>query len=710
MRGLRRWGGALGLGLLLSQGPAAQTAGTEEGGDKVSLNFVNADIAAVIQAIGKLSGRNFVVDPRVKGNINIVTSTPVPRATSYVILTSALRLQGYAVIEGNGVTQVVPEADAKLHAGPVGKGRPAVADNRLVTQVFVLKHESAAQVVPVIRPLVAPNNTVTAYAGNNSVVVTDYAENVRRIGQIIESIDVPQDGVRIFKLEHVSAVDAATTINRLMNDGNAAAQDASQRVTVVADNRSNSLLVRSDNLSRIAAVRQLVTSLDVPGSLGNIHVVYLKNAEAVKVAQTLRAVLSGESGSLAASGSGGTGSSFSGSTAATTSATSNAPGASNVPSFSSSTGNSTQATGGGMVQADPMTNSLIITAPEPVYNDLRRAIDQLDRRRAQVYVEALITEISAETAAEFGIQWQTGKISNSNGVVGGTNFSSGGGNILSIASGATNPGTGMNLILGGGTVSVLGKDMLNLNMLARFLQSDTKANILSTPNLITLDNEEAKMVVGQNLPFVTGQYTSTGTTSTVSNPFQTIERKDVGLTLKVKPQISESGTVRLQIYQEVSSVVGTTASNTNGPITNKRAIESTVLVDDGAIIALGGLIEDSYNSGADRVPLLGDVPVVGSLFRYDSRKRSKTNLVVFLRPVILRDGVSAQGITDARYDYIIGQQRQTDKPQQLLRGEAPFPELPPRDVAAPAQPYYLPAGAEAPVPGMALRKSDQLSQ
>lgn len=685
-------------GLCLPLG--AQEAGRE---DFVSLNFVNADIGAVIQAISKLSGRNFVVDPRVKGSINIVTATPVHRSLTYSILSSALRLQGYAVVEANGVTQVVPEADAKLHAGPVNKIRKTGDDNHLVTQVFTLKHESAAQIVPVIRPLVAPNNTVTAYPGNNSVVVTDYAENVRRIGQIIESIDVPQDGVRVFQLTNTSAVDLAATINRLMNDaGNTGGiMDGSQKVSVVADSRSNSLLVRSDNLSKIGAVRQLVTSLDVPGAVGNIHVIYLKNAEAVKIAQTLRAVLSGDTNAVASNGS----SSFSNTNPANGTAPQNA----NTPSWGTGSGAS-QATGSSLIQADAMTNSLIITAPEPIYNNIRRAVDQLDRRRAQVYVEALITEISADAAAEFGIQWQTGKLSNSNSVVGGTNFGSGGANILNLSSGANTPAAGMNLMLGGGTVTVLGKDILNLDMLARFLQSDTKANILSTPNLITLDNEEAKMVVGQNLPFVTGQYTSTGTTSTVSNPFQTIERKDVGLTLKVKPQISESGTVRLQIYQEASSVVGTSASNTNGPITNKRSIESTVLVDDGAIIALGGLIEDSYNSGSDRVPLLGDIPYFGSLFRYDSRKRSKTNLIVFLRPVILRDAASAQGVADERYDYIIGQQRNTDKTQSLMRGEAPFPELPPRDVPAPAQPYYLPAGSATPAPDMALRKSDQLAQ
>ncbi|MBN8439822.1 MAG: type II secretion system secretin GspD [Candidatus Accumulibacter sp.] len=641
--------------------------------DAVSLNFVNAEIGAVIQAIGKLSGRNFVVDPRVKGTINIVTPRPVDKTLIYSILLSALRLQGYAVIEGKGVTRVVPEADAKLYATPVGKGKPTTDGDRVQTEVFTLRHESAAQVLPVIRPLVAPNNSVTVYAAKNSLVVTDYAENLQRIARIIESIDVPQSGVRVFALQHASAADVATAVNRLMNDGAAVATgggaaDGSQRVSVQADARSNSLLVWSENLSKIAAVRQLVTALDVPGSAGNIHVIYLRNAEAVKVAQTLRAVLSGEAGSQPMGNP-----SFAPNSRSTTPSP---PGTTAFPDSSSGAASGLPpTTGGGIVQADAMTNSLIITAPEAIYHNIKRVVEQLDKRRAQVYVEALITEIIAEKAAEFGIQWQAGKVGTTS-AYGGTNFSTGGGNILNLATGATLPNVGMNLIMGSGSVTVLGKEILNLNVLAYLLESETRANILSTPNLVTLDNEEAKIVVGRNLPFVTGQYTNTGAGTTVTNPFQTIERKDVGLTLKIKPQISEGGTVRLQIYQEASSVVESTAGNLNGPVTNKRSIESTVLVDDGAIIALGGLVEDSYSAGSERVPLLGDIPYLGALFRYDNRKRSKTNLVIFLRPVILRDGATAANLSNERYDYVIGQQSGSDRPDNRWRGEEAPPLLP----------------------------------
>ena len=699
--------------------PAAPALANEAGtGETVSLNFVNAEIGAVIQAISRISGRNFVVDPRVKGTLNIVTARPVPRNLSYSILLSALRLQGYAAIEGQGVTKIVPEADAKLHAVPVGKGQGAGGGDRLTTQVFTLHHESASQLVPVIRPLVSPNNTVTAYPGNNSLVVTDYAENIGRIARIIESIDVPQGDMRVINLKHASALDLAQTVNRLLNDtgsGNVGGTpgvggDASQRVSVIGDPRTNSLLVRSENPSKLNAVRQLVANLDQPGAAGNIHVVYLKNAEATKVAQTLRAVLSGETGNT---GQGSTGSSTSGSSFAPTStgsssgtSTGSSSGVGSTSSFgssnSSTSGTGMGATGNGIVQADAMSNALIITAPDAIYNNVRKVIDQLDRRRAQVYVEALITEVSTERAAEIGIQWQAGKLGSTT-AFGGTTFNSGGNNILNLATSlassnaATLPGNGLNLLLGGGTISVGGREIANLNMLARFLESDTKANILSTPNLVTLDNEEAKIVVGRNVPFVTGTYATTGNTAT-ANPFTTVERRDVGLTLKVKPQISEGGTVRLQIYQEASSVIDSTATSTTGPTTTKRSIESTVLVDDGAMIALGGLVEDTYSGGQEKVPLLGDIPYLGQFFRYDSRKRGKTNLIVFLRPVILRDAASIQGISADRYNYVIGQQRANDRADALMRGETNPPQLPPPGSPPPAVPYNRPQEALPPSP------------
>lgn len=693
-------------------------------GEPVTLNFANAEIEAVARTMATITGRNVVVDPRVKGQLTLITERAVPPMAAFQQFLAALRLQGFTVVESAGLYKVVPEADAKLQGGSVsvsqGGATGGPAGGQIVTQIFKLNFENAANLVPVLRPLISPNNTINVNPGNNSLVITDYADNLQRLARIVAAMDVSNaTDVEVIPLRNAIAADLVPLVSRLIDGGsNGAAPTAVQgqtdnafKTTLLAEPRSNSLILRAANPARVAMVRSLVEKLDQPpapgssASTGNIHVVYLKNAEATKVAQTLRAVISGEAGTLGQTPGQGSaaGSSFAPTQSGATSSTTGGMGT--TPSFSNTSGN-TGATGNGIVQADPMTNSLIITAPEAIYNNLRKVIDQLDKRRAQVYVEALITEVSTEKAAEIGIQWQAGKVGSTT-AYGGTSFGSSGNNILNLAAGLASsgstvlPGNGLNLVLGSGTVSVGGREIANLNMLARFLESDTKANILSTPNLVTLDNEEAKIVVGRNVPFPTGSYANTGTTTTV-NPFTTIERKDVGLTLKVKPQISEGGTVRLQIYQEASAVIQGTATATTGPSTTKRSIESTVLVDDGAVIALGGLVEDTYSGGQEKVPVLGDIPYLGQFFRYDSRKRGKTNLIVFLRPVILRDAASIQGISSDRYNYIIGQQRDFDSPDRLMRREPGAPLLPPPGSPPPAVPYNVPTTAPLLPPAAAV--------
>ncbi|RTL50117.1 MAG: type II secretion system protein GspD [Rhodocyclaceae bacterium] len=631
---------------------------TAKAEEEVSLNFVNVDIDTVVRAISKISNRNFLIDPRVKGTLNIVTSKPVSAEMAYQILMSALRLQGFAAVDEGGVIKVVPEADAKTHSLPVVKSRGEVRGDRPVTRVFHIQNESATQLLQVVKPLVSANNTVAAYGNNNTLIVTDYAENVDRIARILDALDVPQGDVAVIPVRYAAAQDLAVTVGKLMSDSGAAtAPDASQRVTVVADSRLNALLVKSDSPARITAVRQLVANLDQQGVAGNIHVVYLKNADAVKVAQTLRSVLSGD---------------------ARTAGQAAANGGQAQSANASQGGLMAGAPGGEMIQADRATNSLIITAPEAIYSNLRNVVDMLDRRRAQVFVEALIAEVTSDRAAEFGIQFQSGSTGSKGATLfGGTNFASGGSNILGLAANPATAAKGLNLAVAKGTLTLPdGTQVLNLSMLARFLESQTNTNILSTPNIVMLDNEEAKIVVGQNLPFVTGQYTNTGGGTTPANPFQTIERKDVGLTLRIRPQISEGGALTLQIFQESSSVVASTVTSASGPVTNKRSIETTAVVDDGEIIALGGLVQDSYTSGADKVPLLGDIPVVGNLFRYDNRQRSKTNLFVFLRPRILRDSESYQSLTSDRYEYVIGQQKAVSSPADAMSKEGPAPELP----------------------------------
>ena len=655
--------------------------------EPVMLNFVNADIEAVATAIGQMSKRNFLIDPRVKGNVNIVSSRPVPPSAAYDIFLSALRLQGYTAVESDGVVKILPEADAKLHLGSVSP-RSAAEGDRLQTRVYTLKYESASQMLPVLRPIISPNNTIAVYAANNSLVITDYGDNLRRIDRIIDAIDRPGGGEPVFiPLRNASAADMANTVNRLYAADAAAQADSRGRISVAADARTNSLIVRADNPARVIRIQEMVQSLDKPTAAGgNLHVVFLKNAEAVRVAQTLRAVLSGESSpalNIAATAPLSTAPSTTGQQPLA-----GGPG----PSPSPLSGLGAVGGGGGIVQADPSSNAVIISAPDAVFANLKAVIDKLDVRRLQVHVEALIVEMTADKAAEFGIQWLAAHDLSTNATqgFGGTNFGARGTG-TNIIDGAVNPGSlgrGLNLGVVRGQVTIPGIGTItNLAFLARALESDVGANILSTPNLLTLDNEEAKIVIGQNVPFITGQYAQTGA-ATTATPFQTIERRDVGLTLRIKPQISEGGSVRLQLYQEVSSVQDQT--NPAGIITNKRSLESSVLVDDGQIIVIGGLVQDSTSNTMEKVPLLGDIPLLGALFRYETRKQTKTNLMVFLRPLVMRERSTYGPATSERYRQMLEEQEKARIPPSIVLPNIQTPTLPPEEVSAQPVPAEKP--------------------
>ena len=662
--------------------------------EPVTLNFVNADIEAVVKAVAEITGKSFIVDPRVKGTVTIVSSRPVSRSLVYPTLLSALRMQGIVAVESDNVVRIVPEAEAKLQGGPVMRGAVTAAGDRMVTQVIPLRYESAGQLVNVLRPLITPSNTIAAFPGANALVITDYADNLRRLEKVIASLDQPPGGEPlVVPLRHASAIDLVPTLTRLAGAPTGpGAADAQQRVAIVADPRSNSVIVRSDNPGRAARVRQLIEQLDTPGRAGgNMFIVYLKNAEAQRVVQTLRALLTGQEPAAPAGGptsppSGGI------SGAMTSSGSAAAP---PLPFVSASVSTSFTASGA-TVSADTASNAVVILAPEPVYNNLRAVIEKLDVRRAQVYVEALIVEVSADKAAEFGIQWQalTGVNSTQTRVVGGTNFGArgtSGDNIIDIAANLGAAGQGLNLGVIRGTVNIPGLGRIqNLAFLARALETQVNANILSTPTLLTLDNEEARIVVGQNVPFVTGQYAQTGTTATVS-PFQTIERRDVGLVLRVKPQITEGGTVRLVLYQEVSRIQDQT--NATGIILSKRSLESSVVVDDEQIVVLGGLIEDRLTDGTDKVPVAGDLPVLGQLFRYDARRREKTNLMIFLKPTIVRGGAGGREFTSERYRYLQGEQQRMDPGERPFWNDPAMPTLPPEG--------KMPGQSGATVPGPA---------
>ena len=716
-----------------AQPPARKVAG------QINLNFKDAEVDSVIGAFGHLLNKSFVIDPRVRGKISLETPRPVNRAQAFALLKTVLRQQGFAIVDLGDLYKVVPEADAKLQSGPVEIGAASARDgDEVITQVFQLNHESANNMIPVLRPLVSPNNTITAFPGNNTLIITDYAANLRRLSKVIATLDSPRPAaeVQVVVIKNSIASDIAVAVSKLMDEGNrgggggpGVGSDPTQRVVVMADPRTNSVLIRSANASKLALARSLVEQLDRPANAdqANMRVVYLRNAEATKLVEVLQAVLSGESNGSNNSSDSGFGSSRNRNGSSSGSGSLFGDSSSSSSGLSSSFGESDSSSGGGLgsqsginrdrgnqgpmsikaggaiIAADPATNSLIITAPEPVYRNIRGVIDQLDSRRAQVYIESLIVEVKANTVAEMGIQWQFGTSRpGQSSVVGGTNFGTGGSNILNVTQNpaAVAAAGGLNVGVVRNGVSLFGQNFLNLGLLARALETEANGNIRATPNLLTLDNEEARIIIGQNVPFVTGQYATTN--NTLSSPFQTIERKDVGTMLRVRPQVSEGGTVRMEIAQEISTVADT--SQQAGIITNRRAIDSNVLVDDGQIVVLGGLIEDRVTGGVSKVPLLGDIPGLGRLFRYDDRRREKTNLLVFLRPVVLRSADQAWDVTANRYDYINQRSKDARLPSLFGVEDVKQPELDPlpsrpgspnaRRVPPAREPGMMPGSAE----------------
>jgi general secretion pathway protein D len=634
-----------------------------------NINFVGADIESVVKAIGHYTGVTFLIDPRVKGQVNLVSEAPLTKAQAFKLMTSTLRLQGFSVVAGDGFYKVVPEADAKLQPGPTQA--EGVKGDQIATQIFRLNYESANNIVTVLRPLISPNNTINANPGNNTVVITDYADNLGRMGKIIAALDVPSSNdLDVVPIKHAIASDIATMVTKLI-EGAAGAADPVKTI-LLADSRSNSVLVRAPSVARANLVKSIIDKLDQPTSLpGNVHVVYLKNAEAVKLAATLRSILGGgDSGAANQSANASQALSITGINSTNpannggTGGLGNAFGASGLGGAGSSSNNQNApqggSIGGGFIQADPATNALIITASDTVYRNMRGIIEQLDARRAQVYIEALIVDIAASKANEFGVQWlgASGDSNSKYRVGGGTSFSDKGNNIFNLA-------TGLRAINNGGNAaaaqaSLPGRGLtfgvfeqingqLGLGVLARALETSGDGKVLSIPTIITLDNEEAKLIAGQNVPFVTGSVSTAGGTN---QPFTTVERRDVGLSLKVRPQISQGGTIKMSIYQEVSSVDQSSLNSATGLITNKNAIESNVLVEDGQIIALGGLTRDNVTDNFDGVPYLSSIPILGNLFKYQTKSRNKSSLMIFIRPIVVRNAGDTIAVSTDRYDYM----------------------------------------------------------
>lgn len=688
--------------MVSAQNNSAAEAGT------ITLSFNNADIESVASVVAKTTGQTILLDPQVKGTITLISNKPVTKAKALDSFSTALRTSGFALVETNGIYRVVTQADAKLVSTSVTTGKGKQEGDQIITRVFKLNYESANSLLPVLRPLVSPNNTINAYPGNNTIVVTDYASNIQRIATLIESIDAPTStDVQTIKLQHAFASDVASILTKVLDNGTTATADPALKTMILAEPRSNSILVRSSSPERVRQVRILVAKLDTPGNKnGNIWVVPLKNAEASKLAITLRALVAADAAlSAQVASSSNTPSTLASATqqnnlGATQSAASSTAGANLATSALTSSSNPNI---GGFIQAEPATNSILITGSEPLYRSLRQVIEQLDLRRNQVYIESLIVEVSNETAAELGIQWNfLIGAGDQNVGFGSTNYGApgqnqgAGGNIFGLNQNVNNIVNGGTA---GGAVPLAPAPGLNLGLISRFngtyamsalvraLQTASGTNILSTPNLITLDNEEARIIVGQNVPILTGSYSTTGSTSTVT-PFQTYVRQDVGILLRVRPQISDNGIVKMQIYQEVSSVA---AQTTSGIVLNKRNIESNVLVDDGQMVVLGGLISDEYADGSSGVPFLSSIPLIGQLFRYDNKNRVKRNLLVFMRPYVLRDKNQADEITGNRLSLMQGKESQFKQLPMLLPKETDLPSV--ENSAEPIMTPRLPANS-----------------
>lgn len=629
----RRWYHALGILCLLWTLPVlAQT---------ITLNLKDADINALIGTVAEVTGKNFIVDPRVKGKVTVISSRPMNSDEVYQVFLSILKVHGFAVVPGGAVEKIVPDVSAKQDSIPNASRREPGIGDEMVTRVIQVDHVAAAQLVPILRPLVPQQGHLAAYPNTNVLIISDRAENVSRLVTIIQRIDTVSDSeIEVIRLQHASAAEVVRILNAISRSAGAQAgkTPGTGSEALVADERTNSVLLGGDRAERLR-LRAIISHLDTPlESEGNTKVIYLKYAKAADLVEVLQGV--GKSQGEDAK--------------------------------------KPQATGGADreldIHADEATNSLVITAPPSLMRSLESVIRQLDIRRAQVLVDAIIAEVGENKARELGVQWAVFDLSGQTAPVGGTNFNNVGTNLVDIAQGVINKtlvGLTPGLSFG---VGKLGNDGVNFAAVVQALATDGDTNILSTPSLLTMDNEEAEIVVGQNVPFVTGSFTNTGGAGTSVDPFQTIQRQDVGVTLKIKPQINEGDAVVMQIEQEVSSIAS--SAQASDIITNKRSIKTNVLARDGQIIVLGGLIEDRVRESEQKVPLLGDIPLLGALFRAKSSNVEKSNLMVFIHPRILRDDGMADSYTASKYNLIREVEAQSFKDGVFMTPDVPRPELP----------------------------------
>jgi len=618
-----------------------------------SLNVRDADVRALVTQISDITGKSFVVDPRVKGKVTVISNAEMTAGEIYEVFKSVLHVHGYATVESGDVVKIVPTNGAKQDNLKLD-ARGAVSGEQMVTRVIDVKHTSATELVPILRPMVPQYGHVAAVASANALIISDHGQNIHRIEKIIRRIDSAEsEEVEVILLKEAWVTDVVTLLENLSPaassaKGNKRTVNKSSRVRIVADERSNRLILKGEKSAR-ARIRKLVKELDKPSTKsGTIQVIYLQHADAVKIAEIITGLLTQRSQPVRTVKAGARTSSGKASTGAQSS----------------------------MIQADESLNALVVQAEPGQMAEIKNIVSQLDVRRAQVLIEAAIVEISASAGQDLGVQWGFGF--NNEGPVGGINFDNVGNSISAIAAAVANPTAAATTALANGITLGGGKrsgDNIEFGAILQALASTANTNILSTPSIMTIDNQEAEIVVGQNVPFITGS--TTNTSSGTNNPFTTVSREDIGLTLRVIPHIHDGDVLRLEIYQETSDLVAPPAGiNASDITTTKRSIKTVILSDDEQTIVLGGLVRDDVIDSVSKVPLLGDVPFFGRLFRSNTQQHSKKNLMVFLRPTILRDEKSATALTHQKYSGIKMLQNEMEKNRGIIEVEvdAGFPE------------------------------------
>jgi len=661
---------ALLLAAVLSGAAGSSLFAQPASGQRITPYLKDAEITQVIEAVAAATGRSIIVDPRVRAQVTMLSSTAMTPDAFYEAFLALLQVYGFVAVPSGNVLKIIPDANSRTMPGNDLPDSVSDTSDELVTQVVAVTNVSAAQLVAILRPLMPQNAHLAAYPASNTLILADRANNVNRMVRIIRRIDQASDAdVEVVVMQNASASELVRTMTAL-NPAQAQAEGGMAPLRVVADERSNSILLAGDKTQRLRA-RTLIAYLDTPlATGGDTRVRYLRYADAEKIAGKLKEQLGGA-------------------------ATANAPGA--------TAANTTTIGGGTTIWAEPETNALVITASAKTMNSLMAVIDKLDIRRAQVIVEAIIVEVSADKSAELGVNWLVDG-SNSDDAVGGFIEPIGGTSIVDLARAARDPAT-LTTVPRGTTVGVgrLASNGVNFAAVLRALRGDSTTNIIATPSIVTMDNQEAEIKVAQEVPFVTGQYTNSGgNVGNNLNPFQTIQRQEVGTILKITPQINEGDAVMLKIEQESSSIAAT-SSGAVDLVTNKRTISTNVLIEDGGTVVLGGLIQDSQTGGEQRVPFLGRIPVVGEAFRTRSAKKTKTNLMVFIQPRILRDGIDATIETNQKYNYIRDQQLKLGPQREvlpLLPGErrSILPAIPAAPAESPAAPAATSSVATAPAP------------